>query len=289
MFQREVCETKSDTIASVMWPFYKMIIHRAIIETPAVVSSNWIAVAVAAIIFVATLILRSRRQQGYKQAATFRGKVSAVFGQWMQLLRDGVALSLIGWLFVFAISLASTVYAEHQQISTLASVFEQQRDAASRDRDSLRVDNERLKRAVQTKNEAPEPKDSLRRRTFSIAKEVSEFIANRIANRPPDAFPNSNDPNPTEDRKRAIKVSQDYARETETIYEDRYRDRLVGIVKEYESKGVTVRWLANDFQQHAPYLVFVGSAAEGSPNDEIYQLKELAYHVDAHDHLITIY
>ena len=70
---------------------------------------------------------------------------------------------------------------------------------------------------------------------------------------------------------------------------ERYKDRLVGIVKEYEAKGVPVHWLANDFQQRPPSIAFFGSEMAGSPMDELYQFRELAYHVDARDHLITIY
>ncbi len=134
-----------------------------------------------------------------------------------------------------------------------------------------------------------EPPDSLRRRTFSLAKELYDFAVERATHRPPFAAPNSSEPNPSEERKREIKISQDYARETENQYKERYRNRLVGIVKEFEAKGVPVHWLANDFQQRPPSIAFFGSEMAGSPMDELYQFRELAYHVDARDHLITIY
>jgi hypothetical protein len=132
----------------------------------------------------------------------------------------------------------------------------------------------------------PESPDSLRHRTAKVADEFREYIKKRVENRPmPDAWPNSNDPNPTPERQAAIKRSQNYARETEDYYVKHFRDRMVGIIKEYESKGVPVHFLENDFKQRVPGIAEPGSAWEGM--DELSRFRELAYRIDARDHLIV--
>jgi hypothetical protein len=270
-----------------MWHYYKEIILRALFETPTLVSSNWVAVAASIVVFVGTFTIRVRRQQTYKEAVKWREKLTAMRDHW---LRDGfisVIVTTIVWLLLFAVSLTRTLYSDHLQITVKVSTLGQERDAARAERDTLRGENGELRK--HSPRMEKEPTDSLRRRTFRLAKEVYDFAEERAAHAPPFAAPNSNDPSPTEETKRAIKISRDYARETETFYKERYRDRLVGIVKEYEAKGVPANWLANDFQQRPPAIAFFGSGYEGSPMDELYQFKQLAYHVDAYDHLITFY
>ncbi len=132
-----------------------------------------------------------------------------------------------------------------------------------------------------------EPKDSLRRRTIRLADEVNSFVSERQQHHPPVAYPDSNDPNPSDERRRAIKLCQDYDQETQNQYIKRYRDRMIGIVREYHAKGVPTHFLENDFKQRVPGVAFVGSDWEGSPMDELSQFRDLAYRVDARDHLIV--
>jgi hypothetical protein len=133
----------------------------------------------------------------------------------------------------------------------------------------------------------PEAPDSLRRRTFKLADEFSMYLVSMLENKnkPPDAFPNSADPNPSEERKKEIQASQAYYRGIEDYYAKHFRDRFVGIVKEYENRGVRTGFLANDFAQRVPYIPQLGSVMDGL--DEISRFRDLAYHVDARDHLIT--
>ncbi len=130
-----------------------------------------------------------------------------------------------------------------------------------------------------------EPKDSLRRRTVQVVNELRNYLKVRAEHQPPVAYPNSNEPNPSEERKKEIQTWQRYQLETEDYYFKNFKDRMVGIVKEYESKGVHTRYLENDFNQRVPGLVPVGSVWEGM--DELNQFRDLAYHVDARDHLIV--
>jgi hypothetical protein len=135
--------------------------------------------------------------------------------------------------------------------------------------------------------ERPEPQDSLRRRTEKAADELYEYLEKRAANQPPFAGPNSNDPNPSDETKKAIQRYQAYAQETENYYMRHFKDRMVGIIREYQLKGVPVRYLENDFSrtQLLPYIAAVGSVGEGA--DDLSQFRELAFHVDARDNLIT--
>jgi hypothetical protein len=211
---------------------------------------------------------------------------------WKHLHPRGTELPLPRWLrwtaCLLCIPLAQFLAYKNQTINLVRVIEEKRQFSIQVNTLTAELQEEKLKNASIPKP-FKEPPDSLRRRTFRLAKEVYDFAVERAAHCPPFAGPNSNDPNPTEERKREIKLYQDYARETENQYKERYRDRLVGIVKEYEAKGVRVHWLANDFQQRPPAIAFLGSGMEGSPMDELYQFRELAYHVDAQDHLITIY
>jgi len=134
----------------------------------------------------------------------------------------------------------------------------------------------------------PEPPDSLRHRTAKAADELYEYIIKRAEGRPqPDAWPNSSEPTPSPERQAAIKRSQKYAQETEDYYMKHFRDRMVGIIKEYEMVGVHTRYLENDFRQRIPYIQPIGSDWEGSQLDQLTQFRDLAYHVDGHGHLIV--
>ena len=62
---------------------------------------------------------------------------------------------------------------------------------------------------------------------------------------------------------------------------------MIGIVREYNAKGIRTGFLENSLSQRPPMVVLPGSVFEASPNDELFQFRELAYHVDANDNLIT--
>jgi hypothetical protein len=132
----------------------------------------------------------------------------------------------------------------------------------------------------------PEAPDSLRRRTAKAADDLYKYLIKRTEGRPlPDAWPNSSEPDPPPERREAIKRSQNYARETEDYYMKHFKDRMVGIIKEYESIGVPTRYLENDFKQRIPGIAEAGSVWEGM--DDLSRFRELAYRVDAKNHLIV--
>lgn len=135
---------------------------------------------------------------------------------------------------------------------------------------------------------SPESPDSLRRRTLKLADDFARFRRERHDNHPPYAYPNSNDPNPSEERKKAIALAQKYDQETLDQYNHLYRDRFVGIIREYQAKGVPVAWLENTASNGNLVWVPPGSSWEGSPQDEFTLFRNFAYRVDEHDNLIVL-
>jgi len=201
-------------------------------------------------------------------------------------LTGSVILTVIVWLLLYGLSVVETVYRNHESlvrdnIASAAKLTSQERELAKL-KASLEQDEERINALT-----VPEGRDSLRRRTMRVADELYEYLKKRAAEHPPQAYPDSRDPNPTDERKKAIQICQKYDLETQDYYLKHFRDRMVGIVKEYESKGVTTRYLENDFKQRVPGVMAVGSAWEGSSMDELSQFRDLSYHVDARDHLIV--
>jgi hypothetical protein len=143
---------------------------------------------------------------------------------------------------------------------------------------------------VRTNPPSKERKDSLRRRTLQLADEMEKYFMGRARNpdMPPFAIPNSSVPNPSDDQKKAIELFRSYQKETEDYYFSHYKDRMVGIIKEYESKGVRTEYLESGAKQRPPAIFLQGSVAEGSYMDDLFQFRELAYHVDGDGNLIVI-
>jgi hypothetical protein len=93
-----------------MWLFYKEILFRALLATPVLVSSNWLAAGVSVSVLVLTFIVKVRSQQGYRYAKTWREKLTSTRDHWKQNLRDGVLITLGAWTLLFVVSLIQTNY-----------------------------------------------------------------------------------------------------------------------------------------------------------------------------------
>lgn len=132
-----------------------------------------------------------------------------------------------------------------------------------------------------------EPPDSLRRRTISLADGYYAYVENRAQKHPPYAYPNSSDPSPSEERKKLIQNCQNYDQETQDYYMRHFKDRMVGIIREFDAKGVRTGYLGNSLAQRPPTVAQPGSMWELSQGDDLSQFRNLAYHVDAKDNLIT--
>jgi hypothetical protein len=154
--------------------------------------------------------------------------------------------------------------------------------------DDLTAQNDKL--ATQVKQLTPELEaaDSLRRRTIRLADEMQKYLLMRFQNHPPFAYPDSRAPNPSDERKKEIEKSQNYDLETETYYREHFRDKMIGIIREYNSKGVKTGFLEADASQRPPVLFFPGTVGEELASDDLYQFRELVYHVDAQGDLIVI-
>jgi hypothetical protein len=154
--------------------------------------------------------------------------------------------------------------------------------------DDLKAQNAKLANQVQQLTPKPERVDSLRRRTIRLADEEQKYFLMRFQGHPPFAYPDSRDPNPSQERKKEIQRCQSYDRETEDYYHKHFKERMIGIIHEYNSKGVKTGYLESDVRQRPPALYLPGSVAEESYSDDLYQFRELVYHLDAQDNLIVV-
>lgn len=154
--------------------------------------------------------------------------------------------------------------------------------------DDLEGQNAKLGNQVQQLTPKLERTDSLRRRTIRLADEEQKYFLMRFQAHPPFAYPDSRDPNPSEERKKEIQRCQSYDRETEDYYDKHFKERMVGIIHEYNSKGVRTGYLEPDVSHRMPVIYLPGSVGEDSYADDLYQFRELVYHVDAQDNLIVV-
>lgn len=184
------------------------------------------------------------------------------------------------WLLLFAVGVVITVYRDHLNYTaqnTELRIKVQEQD------DKIKQLQEQVKQlAVE-----PEASDSLRKRTWALADEWVAYVTKKLAdpNKPPDAFPNSSDPHPSEEQQRAIQKSQEYHRGIEQYYSEHFKGRFIGIIQQYKNVGVDTHFLESTFAQFTPYPVPQGYVLAG--NDPLSLFRELAYHVDAKGHLFV--
>jgi hypothetical protein len=140
---------------------------------------------------------------------------------------------------------------------------------------------------VQTRipQQGPEPRDSLRRRTLKLADEYTEFFVKSQEAAPPIAIPSTPEPPPSEEQKKARQLYRDYWREIENRYGELFKQRFIGILKEYDNKGIKIGIWENDFTDRLPGI---SQPYTFMQIDDISRFRELAYHVDARDHLIVV-
>jgi len=199
--------------------------------------------------------------------------------------RIGTLLVTIGtWIVLFSASLVSTIYRDHANLvsenQSLAGQFLSQGQQLKQNQTTISDLKDEL-----AAFQVPESQDSLRKRTLRLADEMSAHLSARENNHPPRAYPDSRDPNPTPERQKAIEISQQYDQETLDYWMKHFKDRVIGIIREYNARGVRTGFL----ESAAGQRVFM-MAPPGQQGDQIYEMEEfrdLAYHVDAHDRLIT--
>src|SRR5579864_1238429 len=86
-----------------MEKFFREILSSALRDTPGMVSSNWVAVFVSIFALATTFIIKVRRQQSYKNATTWRGRLTAMRDHWKQNLWDGVKVTVGIWVLLICI------------------------------------------------------------------------------------------------------------------------------------------------------------------------------------------
>jgi hypothetical protein len=145
-----------------------------------------------------------------------------------------------------------------------------------------------LNNQVQKLTPKTEASNSLRRRTDQLANELQKYLNTRYQEHPPRIYPDSSIPNPDEDRKKAIKKAQDYDQETQNYFLAHFQERMVGILKEYDAKGVRTGYLIPSAGRGSLNISPVGFPYADDCSDDLVRFRELAYHVDAQDNLIVV-
>jgi len=129
-----------------------------------------------------------------------------------------------------------------------------------------------------------EPEDSLRKRTMKLADELSDFWAKN----PPPPYPGN--PGPTQDVKKK-EIFDDYWRRVDNVYALRYKDRVLGVIRAYSGRGVPTGFLEAAAENHTFGASAFSSSGMRPPDcrqDEVCELRELAYHVDARGNAIEL-
>jgi hypothetical protein len=67
----------------------------------------------------------------------------------------------------------------------------------------------------------------------------------------------------------------------------KYKDHAVGMIREYHGKGIFVGFLEQVFSRDVPAWAPPGSMWEDTPQDNLGQFRELAFHVDGKDQMIS--
>ena len=129
-----------------------------------------------------------------------------------------------------------------------------------------------------------EKSDSLRRRTTKLADQLSRFWIERPT--PPQPV----NPPLTEEERHRNEAFAKYWRETDSSYSKLYKNRVLGIVREYKNKGVPTGFLEAAAENHllgGSAFSSTGSQPPACFQDELCQLRELAFYVDARDQLVS--
>jgi hypothetical protein len=246
-----------------------------------------IAVAVGGIAGAATTYLRTHGQTSFTDVAVDGLITAALFfamyvfihllrSPWLERKNEGTPPSqrdgVLGAM-MFLMLLGGSLFVWHLVADDFRS---RMRLSAPADPGQLRALEEcKSTLASLTK---PAPSNSLRQRTIGLVNELNLFWAKR-----------TQQPiqNPTSDGDRARDAR--YWQETTVAYKSReFSERVLGLVKEYQTKGVSVGSLERSAEQQERLIgamPYGGSSLDACEQymNELCQLRELAFHVDAYD------
>lgn len=128
-----------------------------------------------------------------------------------------------------------------------------------------------------------ESTESLRRRTIKLSDELEDFW---VKNPAPAQQGNKDAP----DYAQKQQAFADYEQRVRKTYQDRYRVRLLEIIRTYKQKGIPIGSLEADAENQVFGAAWFSSSGFHPPTcqmDEVCQLRQLAWFVDAKDNPIT--
>ena len=225
------------------------------------------------------------------------GVVTGIIGVSERLLGKQLPKKVYAAIFILVFSLAAFFLAwrdEYIRANELAKVSIQLQTTTDNLRQQVRGSDEKDAeiKQLRAKLEArtpPESPNSLRRRTLKLVNDLNLFWSRR-----PQQY-RAKVQNPTTDEERQRNAAFDkYWIEAEAAYRNaNFRDRLLGIVREYKGKGIASGYLEQGFEQSNRMVgadAFGGSDLEDCFRfmSDICSLRELAYHVDDNDQPIIL-
>lgn len=238
------------------------------------VSSNVVAPGLLVILFIVLL-----RESHGEEAMRIHWRRDGIIGM------KSIVLVIV--LYYFPIFLwkgvVRTVYEDHMALVAGTSRLTKENGMLNRENDKLSRDI-----ATLTRNQPVplvESPDSLRRRTLKVVNDLTLFWSRR-------PLPLQPVQNPSTDEERQRNAKWDaYWHEANAAYVNAgFRERILGIVRQYKAKGVDIGFLEQAAEQSERTW---GAMAYGGTDcsryqSELCQLRELAYHVDANDNAIVL-
>jgi hypothetical protein len=157
--------------------FWKAILWRALLGTPSLLSSNWLAAFASLVVFCWQYFAKVRKRDSWQHSQEIREKTAAVFAHFREDVLASFKPVLIIWICLFAYSLAKTIYNDH---STLAQGVARANDANKQEQNtsqSLQGQVQNLQRQLDaTKHRQPEDTE-LEIDAYQLADQIETWFA----------------------------------------------------------------------------------------------------------------
>jgi len=131
------------------------------------------------------------------------------------------------------------------------------------------------------KTKKPQPgvelKNSLRKRVVRLTDDLELLVREQNATLPTLEQVQTMTP---EQKNASNKAFDEATKKMTAIYLDRFRSRTVGIIAELKAKGLMTEYWDGPLEKGAEFRMPIG--------EEIRRLRELAYHLDSQDRVVTI-
>ena len=160
----------------------------------------------------------------------------------------------------------ATVIEEKRQFSIALNTESTQLQDAKHENDVLK----KQKPAVELKN-------SLRRRVVRLTDDLEVLLREQNATLPTIEQIQTMTP---EQKNGSNKAFDEATKKMTAIYLDKFRSMAVGIIAELKAKGLMTEYWDGPLEKGAEFRMPIG--------EEIHRLRELAYHLDGQDRVVTI-